>query len=159
MKKLSTLWGVILSYQFLIAQVQVSNLLCENLSNPLALDVLQPRFSWQLISDRRNVMQSAYEIQVMAGKSTVWNSGKVNSDSSVHVAYKGSGLQSGTKYSWRVRVWDNSGKLSPWSPFAYWQTAMLNPSDWNAKWIEAGFVEDVTRPTPLFPFRSERIAV
>ena len=56
--------------QFIIAQVQVSNLLCENLSNPIGLDVAQPRLSWQLVSDRRNVVQTAYEIKVTSGKST-----------------------------------------------------------------------------------------
>gem|GEM_PF-6647808 len=75
------------------AQVRVVNLLCENLINPIGIDATQPRFSWQLISDKRNVMQTAYEIKVTSGKSTVWSSGKVNSDSSVHVSYKGTPLQ------------------------------------------------------------------
>ena len=96
-------------------------------------------------------MQSAYEIKVMQGKATHWNSGKVNSDSSVHVAYKGSSLNSGTKYTWRVRVWDNAGKVSAWSPIAFWQMGLLNSADWKANWIEQGFDEDtITRPTPLF---------
>ena len=136
--------------QSLTAQVGVSNLLCENLSNPIGLDVLQPRFSWQLVSNKRNVMQSAYEIKVMTGKTTLWKSGRVNSDSSVHVVYKGSPLNSGTKYTWRVRVWDNGGKVSAWSPVAFWQMGLLNSADWKANWIEQGFDEDtITRPTPL----------
>src|SRR4051794_19915231 len=97
------------------AQVQVTNLLCENLVNAMGIDATQPRFSWQLTSDKRNVMQTAYEIKVITGKSTVWSSGKVNSDSSVHVYYKGPLLKSGTKYFWKVRVWDNNGKPSEWS--------------------------------------------
>ena len=36
------------------AGVKVQNLLCETLENPIGLDVLQPRFSWQLISRERN---------------------------------------------------------------------------------------------------------
>jgi alpha-L-rhamnosidase len=92
------------------AQLKVQYLLTENLTNPIGLDVTQPRFSWQLIADnRRNVMQSAYEIMVSSPKGNVWKSGKVMSDSSVQVAYKGIALQSGTKYTWEVRVWDNSG--------------------------------------------------
>jgi alpha-L-rhamnosidase len=53
-----------LFYLTSIAQVRVQNLLTENLSNPIGLDIKQPRFSWQLVSDRRNVMQTAYEIKV-----------------------------------------------------------------------------------------------
>ncbi len=150
MKKITLPLLLFFMYQFAFPQVQVSNLLCENFSNPVGLDVIQPRLSWQIISDKKNVMQTAYEIKVSA-KSVVWNSGKINSDSSVHVAYKGSRLQSGTKYSWQVRIWDNSGKASAWSQSASWQMALLDPSDWKAKWIEQGFAEDtINRPTPLF---------
>src|SRR5215470_4484140 len=115
MKKIVLAFVLFFICLFTSAQVQVSNLLCENLTNPIGLDVTQPRLSWQLISDKRNVLQTAYEIRVTSGKTAVWNSGKVNSDSSVHVAYKGTPLQSGAKYSWQVRVWDNAGKTSAWS--------------------------------------------
>src|SRR6187549_3342419 len=86
------------------AQVKVQHLLCENLTNPIGLDVQQPRFSWQLVSDQRNVSQTAYEIIVSSGKGTVWKSGKIMSDRSVHVPYAGAALQSGKKYTWQVRV-------------------------------------------------------
>src|SRR6185295_12854009 len=114
MKRIALPFVLVFIYHVTVAQVEVSNLLCENLSNPIGLDVTQPRLSWQLVSDKRNVTQTAYEIRVTSAKSTTWNSEKINSDSSVHVAYKGSPLQSGTKYSWQVRVWDNSGKASAW---------------------------------------------
>src|ERR1700745_3636821 len=115
MKRTASLIVLLFAYQLVVAQVKVSNLLCENLSNPIGLDVAQPRLSWQLVSDKRDVMQTAYEIKVMSGKFVIWNSGKVSSDSSVHVVYKGSPLQPATKYSWQVRVWDNAFKASAWS--------------------------------------------
>jgi len=133
------------------AQAKVQYLLCENQTNPIGLDVQQPRFSWQLVSDQRNVSQTAYEIVVSDAKGTMWKTGKVMSDQSVHVPYSGTALQSGKKYTWEVRVWDNSGNSSAWSEPAFFQTALLNSSDWKAKWIEPGFVEDsINRPTPLF---------
>lgn len=48
-----------------LAQVKVDHLRTENLKNPIGINVLQPHFSWQLISDQRNVSQSAYEIIVV----------------------------------------------------------------------------------------------
>jgi alpha-L-rhamnosidase len=133
------------------AQVTVANLLCENLTNPFGLDIKQPRFSWQLVSDKRNVMQAAYEIKVTLGKSTIWNSGKTTSDQSVFIAYGGTALQPDKKYSWQVRVWDNEGKASAWSEAASFQTAFFSPADWKAKWIEAGFIEDsINRPAQYF---------
>ena len=100
------------------AQVKLQQLRTENLTNPVGLGISQPRFSWQLISPKRNTMQSAYEIAVAEGNTAVWKSGKVISDSSVQVIYKGASLKSGTKYNWKIRVWDNTNKPSPWSETA-----------------------------------------
>lgn len=135
-----------------VAQVNVQDLRTEHLTNPIGIDVLQPRFSWQLESGQRNVVQTAYEIEVSGpGKSVAWKSGKVMSDASVHVAYNGAALQNGTRYTWKVRVWDKSGKASAWSSPAFFQTALLQATDWKAKWIEPGYVEDsVIRPSPYF---------
>lgn len=133
------------------AQIKLQNLLTENQTNPIGIDVKQPRFSWQLVSGQRNVSQTAYEIMVSSGKGSMWKSGKILSDHSVQVPYAGVLLQSGKKYTWEVRVWDDNGKPSPWSEPAFFQTALLNTADWKAKWIEAGFVEDsINRPAQYF---------
>ncbi|MGZ3945691.1 MAG: family 78 glycoside hydrolase catalytic domain, partial [Mucilaginibacter sp.] len=135
------------------AQVKVDNLLCENRSNPLGMDVTVPRFSWQLSSDKRNEMQIAYRVEVSESEtfhSNVWDSGKITSDSSVFVSYKGKPLQSGKRYYWRVRVWDDHGAASQWSQTAWWQMALLKADDWQAKWITPGYPEDtINRPSPL----------
>ncbi len=151
MKKLSLitltlLFSTVLSF----AQTKVQSLLCENSVNPLGIDTKYPGLSWQLASAQRNVMQTAYEVQVTEGKTTVWNSGKVNSDSSVHVFYKGAPLASGKRYTWKVRVWDNTGKASECSVPAFWQMGMLNTADWKAQWISPAFAEDAQRASPLF---------
>ncbi|MFC0771693.1 family 78 glycoside hydrolase catalytic domain [Terrimonas alba] len=133
------------------AQLKVQNLLTENLSNPVGIDSKQPRFSWQLISDKRNTLQTAYEIKVSVDKNAVWSSGKVSSDQSVQVPYKGSSLQSAKKYQWQVRVWDNKGRVSGWSNPAFFQMALLDKADWKAKWIEVGYAEDsINRPAQYF---------
>ena len=141
-----------------MAQTRVAGCQVENITNPIGLDAKQPRFTWQLESAQRGVMQTAYEIRVAksaasvkGGKELTWHSGKVNNDSSVLVAYKGSPLQSGQRYFWQVRVWDNKGKASDWSTPAFFQMALLSPADWKAKWIEPGYTEDpVLRPSPFF---------
>ena len=138
------------------AQVRVQNLLCENMVNPIGLGILNPRFSWQLVSDKRNTVQTAYEIIVSNtdgknGKQPVWSSGKIASQQSVYVPYSGSALQSNHTYYWQVRVWDNSGKTSSWSEPAFWQTGFLQESDWKAKWIESTDPADsINAPALLF---------
>ncbi|HEV3251328.1 MAG TPA: family 78 glycoside hydrolase catalytic domain, partial [Puia sp.] len=146
------------------AQTIIQNPVCENLTNPIGLDTRLPRFSWKLVSDRRNLTQKAYEIRVskqqatlLKGAALIWATGKVVSDSSVHITYSGQPLQSGTKYYWQVRAWDNFGKTTGWSAPAYWQMGLLDTTDWKAKWISAGFSEDtVLRPSPIF-FKKFRI--
>jgi len=134
----------------IIAQAGVKGLLTENRINPVGIDATGPRFTWQLVSEKRNVLQTAYELKVSLGKTVVWSTGKVPSDQSVHMPYAGQPLQSGKKYIWQVRVWDNKGNVSPWSDQAFFQTAFLKAADWKAKWIEPGYKEDpVMRPSPL----------
>ena len=140
------------------SQIQVKETLCENLTNPIGLDITQPQLSWQLQSATRNTMQTAYEIRVAEnssdlakGKNLLWNTGKVATDKSVHINYGGASLQSAKKYFWQVRVWDNHGKTSAWSEAAFWQMGLLKKEDWKAKWIQAAFQEDtLLRPSPLF---------
>ena len=136
---------------FSSAQLIVKKLLCQHLSNPIGIDAQLPAFSWQLDTEKRNTVQTGYEIKVYAGKQTVWGSGKVNSEQSVEVIYAGALLESGKKYTWQVRVWDNNSKASAWSELAFFQMALLHTSDWKAQWITPGYTEDsVLRPSPLF---------
>lgn len=134
------------------AQVTVINPVTENLNNPTGIESPKPRFSWKLASTKRNVVQLAYEIQVgteptTIGQKAIWNSGKVNSSQSVWVDYAGPALESGKKYFWRVRVWDNGNKPSAWSAVAFWQMGLLNKNDWKASWIQHTDVE--TQVSPL----------
>jgi alpha-L-rhamnosidase len=123
-------------------QIKVSQLTVEFLNDPIGVDAKQPRFSWQLNSSGKNVLQSAYEIRVskdaaaLSHKSQlVWQSGKVSSGESLQRVYTGEPLQSGQKYYWQVRVWDDKGNVTHWSKVAFWQMGLLNPEDWKGKWI------------------------
>ncbi len=153
MKKILQLVLVQFTALLCTAQMSVHQLRTENTINPIGIDAAQPRFSWQLASTKRNALQTAYEIIVTApaiSKSGIWKSGKIKSDSSVMVAYKGLPLQSSTTYHWQVRVWDNDNKPTAFSEKAIFETALLHTTDWKASWIEPGYEEDtILRPSPL----------
>jgi len=136
------------------AKTSFSGLKCEYLTNPLGLNVSHPRFTWQIESQEANFIQTSYEIRVttspsMPGKENkrVWYSGKVKSDQSVNVEYKGKALKSKMRYFWQVRICDNKGKATSWSEPAWWETALLDSSLWKADWIAApGKVAEDHRP-------------
>ncbi len=159
MNKISVIYLIFQMISFAsLSQVKVQNLLCENRTNPVGIDYPTPRLSWQLASDQRSILQTAYEIRVSKDKSSLtsgsdltWSTGKVLSEQSVHVSYAGDALLSGEKYFWQVRVWDNKGNVSGWSDPAFWQMGLLNISDFTAAWIGPGYKEDSTlRPCPFF---------
>ena len=138
-----------------LAQVTVGELRVEYLTNPIGIDVVQPRLSWRIASARRNTMQAAYQIQVASreasftgGANLLWDSGKVGSDTSVFVEYRGPATTSRTRYYWRVRVWDTNGRTSPWSPVAFWETGLLQPTDWTARWIGPPPTTSDSLPSP-----------
>lgn len=152
---LTTIFTTISSF----GQVNIDRLLTENKTNPIGLDIENPRLTWVLSSNSRNTLQSAYEIKVSKSISDlkksvnlVWSTGKVKSDKSVQIKYKGKKLESGETYFWQVRVWDNKSKASKWSTIAHWQMGLLNPAkEFIAKWIVPKSEEDtVNRPSPLF---------
>ena len=64
MKRIIYLLLFFFLWQTAAAQLTVTNLRCEMLVNPLGIDNKQPRLSWQLNSNTRNVVQTAYQVIV-----------------------------------------------------------------------------------------------
>ena len=119
------------------AAVELTKLTVEGRVCPMGLDDLQPRFGWQIVSDKKKVMQEGYQLQVSTtpeenGK--IWDSGIVASDQSQWVEYTGSVLQPNTCYYWRVMVKTNRGK-SNWSTWSKWTTGLLSENNWQGQWI------------------------
>ncbi|HZG57368.1 glycoside hydrolase family 78 protein [Paenibacillus sp.] len=120
--------------------VQVYDLRCEYRRQPLGIDVRRPRISWKLSADERGELQTAYRIQVAADDgfaSPIWDSGKVESDESVHVELPAFILERRKRYYFRVQAWSRAGEPSPWSETSFWETGMLESSAWTANWIAA----------------------
>jgi len=118
----------------------VHALRCEYHINPLGLDVRRPRLGWKLRGDGRGLRQTAYQVQVSASPrfdhGLLWDTGRVETDQSVHVPYGGLELSSGQRCHWRVRLWDQTGTPTAWSDPAWWELGLLSSDDWRARWIE-----------------------
>jgi alpha-L-rhamnosidase len=129
-------------------EVSVTGLSVEMLSNPVGLGTSHPRFSWKLESSSRDVLQKDYRILVASsmknldkGIGDIWDSGVVESDQSLYIPFGGKSLESGARYYWKVRVSTNKG-ICAWAKPAFWQMALLSPSEWKAQWIGGNFPSD-----------------
>jgi alpha-L-rhamnosidase len=143
------------------ASIGVANLRCENLVNPLGIDLVVPKLSWQLNGSARSLKQAAWQVLVSdnqkdldLNKGNFWDSGKVLSAETVNIPYQGKTLTERQKYYWKVKVWDAAGHASNWSEVATWEMGFLTSEAWQAKWIGTG--EDahpdttLTGPAPFF---------
>nr|WP_199074940.1 glycoside hydrolase family 78 protein [Pedobacter sp. ASV19] len=141
-KRYITLFALlVLACRPVFAQVSVQNLSCELLQNPVGIDVVSPRLSWEITSGMREVRQSAYHILVATSQdkltekgADIWNSGKVISEASVYNKYTGPALKSNSKYYWTVQVFTNKGETG-WAKPASWSMGLLYYKDWEGRWI------------------------
>lgn len=106
------------------------------------VDAENPRLSWELTSEIRGQVQTAYQILVAtstelleAGKADLWDSEQVSSNATNQVEYAGKPLQSRTACFWKVRSWDKNGNVGAWSSVAKWEMGLLKKADWQAEWI------------------------
>ena len=122
--------------------ITIAELKCNYLNSPLGVETPNPRLSWVLESDERGQCQTAYRIIVASDREALnentgdlWDSGKVESDQSIHVPYRGKPVESGQVCHWKVKVWDKDEQASTWSQSAYWEMGLLSKDDWKAQWI------------------------
>ncbi|MEV6636622.1 family 78 glycoside hydrolase catalytic domain [Actinoplanes sp. NPDC051470] len=119
--------------------VHLALLQVERKTQPVGIDVAQPRFSWIVKSDRRGVEQVSWRVRVATSRSRldagrlVWDSGRTVSARSFDVAYAGPALAAATDYVWRVDVTTTKGAASAVSRF---RTGLYDLGDWaGSSWI------------------------
>jgi alpha-L-rhamnosidase len=124
---------------------RITRLTTEYRRNPLGIDVLKPRFAWQMQTDRQGARQTAYRLTAAShpdllavNAPDLWDSGRIESDQSVHVPYDGQPLRSRQRVCWQVTAWDETGNASQ-SDIAWFETGLLQAADWRAQWIGATF--------------------
>lgn len=118
----------------------VTSLKVEYTTEPLGIDVVHPRFSWQMKTERQGARQTAYHIVVTdENGQQVWDSGCVASDCSVGIRYDGDSLQSCMRYQWTLEVWDDAKGMS--SASSWFETGLMDNSvfddtnERNPQWI------------------------
>lgn len=154
---------VLLAASLASAALSVGRLQCEHRTDPLGLDMPTPRLTWLLRADAnaRNQRQTVYQVQVATsrdalanGTADLWDSGQVTSAETVLIPYAGKPLQSDMDCFWRVRVWDETGTVGPWSDIAQWSMGFLDLAEWTGQWIGLPVAEGETS-APVTYLRKE----
>lgn len=134
---------------------KIANLICEYRKNPLGIDVKMPRLGWKMQTERLGARQIAYQILaastpegLQSRRADLWDSGRVESDQSVHVAYAGKPLSSRQRIYWQVTVWDETGAANT-SECVWFEMGLLNADDWQAEWIGTAFAGGARSTFPV----------
>jgi len=121
-------WLLLISLLTLHSNAQ-TGLQTEHLVNPIGLDAMHPRLSWQGSS----AVQKAFLFLMGTDSNHLVPSGKTNG-STQQLVYNGKPLQAFTQYYWKVKTWDAGGKESV-SALASFETGMLSAQNWKGAWI------------------------
>lgn len=131
--------------------MKATRLRVDYLQEPLGLGNTSPRFYWNC---EEGIKQSAYQIIAKVGSETVWNSGKTESSSMTHIPYGGRELKSRERVHWSIKLWDENGNggeiVSSW-----FEMGLLDPNDWQAKWIAGAYKPNKTQRYPVDYFRKQ----
>lgn len=122
---------------------------CEYLNNPVGIDIADPVLSWQCDG---GVRQTAYRIVARSSLGTLFDSGKVYSDS-MKASYP-EPLHSRERVEWTLTLWDENG-LEGESSSACFEMGLLKKEDWKAKWISGDYRPRRKHRYPVDLFRRE----
>lgn len=141
--------------------VEAHRLLCEYLEKPLAIDMENPRFTWQMKSSDAGAKQTAYRIivgrdslEVAHGIGKSWDS-KIQQGNQQLALYGGEVLKAYTNYYWAVELWDEKNKQGKRSAVSSFRTG--NKGQWKGQWISD--TRDINRkPAAYFrtTFKTEK---
>jgi len=128
----------------------------EHLRDAFGVSTDRPRLSWTIKTESQGWLQTGYEIEAhdMNGK-VRGQTGKVDSDQSVLVAWPFAPLTSREQLSVRVHVWGKDGNVSEWSDVVSLEVGLLSASDWSARFITPTWDEDTSKSNPSPYLRSE----
>ena len=97
-----------------------------------------PEFSWTLESDKRNVIQESYELEIAedaAFDKKIYESGKVKGDASAQIKPDNVKLESQKKYFARVKV-TAAGEETDWAETSF-VTGIMDNKEWKAVFVSA----------------------
>ena len=129
--------------------MQVNNILCEYLKNPLGIGIKSPRITWNVDG---LIKQSAYEI-IYYVNDVKKTSSIIESDSMFYVFKEE--FQSKDIIKYQIRVRDENKRWSELSLINYFEMGLLTNDDWKAFWISGDYKANKNKRYPVDYFKKE----
>ena len=83
--------------------MKLYDLMTDNRRENILVGSKKPVFGWRVETEKRNVRQESYRVQVWDEQgNSVWDSGTVESSRMAGIQYEGKELQSGKRMTWHV---------------------------------------------------------
>ena len=121
----------------------------EFLTDPIGVDFQNPVFTWNC---EGGIKQTAYQIVAKCNEETVWDSGKVKSDS-MRAVYPAV-LTSRQRIEWSITLWDEADTAGEPAE-AFFEMGLLDRTDWTAKWISGSYSVNPFMRYPVDCFKKD----
>ncbi len=133
--------------------IKAINLKCEDLINPIGIDVQKPRLSWTC---EGAIKQTAYKVVAYSKELKIFDSGKTYSDKMNYVFPLD--LSSRQRVTWQVTLWDENDKEGE-TVSAFFEMGLLFAKDWKAKWITGNYSPKKKMRYPVDCFQKSFISI
>lgn len=144
------------------SSLAINALTVEGRDTLLGTDILNPRFSWKINANIRDLRQKSYQLLVASSSENLkknqgdlWDTGLIDSDQSVNIEYQGKEFSSYQPCYWKVKVVTNTGD-EIWSEPSYWTVGLLDSAEWKASWIGLDGHNDRDQPDSTYTRLSAR---
>jgi alpha-L-rhamnosidase len=125
----------------------------EHAADGFGLGVGRPRLSWQLPGQAGEFAATAYELELTDAASGLVSTHRADSPAQVLLDWPFPALGSRASGSVRVRV--AGPDWTPWSEPAPFETTLLEPADWTARFVSPRTLAGIGEPAPVLHRRFE----
>ena len=117
--------------------MKLYDLMTDNRRENILVGSKKPVFGWRVETEKRNVRQESYRVQVWDEQgNSVWDSGIVESSRMAGIQYEGKELQSGKRMTWHVScIFSSDEGVITAEEESSFETAYYNREDWKGKFI------------------------
>ena len=117
-----------------MGNLELSRIRVEHMTEPIGLDVSEPRFSWVLQNTAENdVYQQSYRICIRKEEEIVADTGEIASDESIEVTVEGFQPEPKTSYTVLIYVTDDHGNTADGK--TAFETGFMG-TEWETFWYE-----------------------